>query len=85
MLPKSTLFSDIEGAAREWGMVTAPVEAIDKAWRLFPRVMAKFPTPTPPTECPIFQASPADDPVPSVFLQKVILLSEPFVEGNTRI
>ena len=34
VVERSVLFSDIEGTARECGMETAPVEVIDKAWRL---------------------------------------------------
>ena len=43
------------------------------SWRL-PLAMAKFLSPTLLTACPIFQASPADDSVPFVFLKKVMLL-----------
>ena len=75
VVARSALFSEMDGTARDWGMVTAPVEAIDKAWRLLPLAMAKFPQPTPPTECPIFQASPAELPAPPVFLKNVMLLS----------
>ena len=89
VVPRSVLLSEMDGTARDWGMVTAPVEAIVKAWRLtdwpLPLAMAKFPTPTPLTACPIFQASPAEDSELFAFLKKVMLLSEPFVEGNTRI
>ena len=74
VVARSVLFSEMDGTARDWGIVTAPVEAIDKAWRLEPRVMAKFPPPTPPTECPIVHASPAEVPEPPVFLKNVILL-----------
>ena len=74
VVARSVLFSEMDGTARDWGMVTAPVEAIVKAWRLKPLAMAKFPAPTPPTECPIVHASPAEVPKPPVFLKKVILL-----------